>query len=217
MAIDLEISIKLPEDPSHWRVEPHGLLDAVLSVLELLQVIVGQVLSSGQNTVYLFPHLLLVLRMLCQAVECPAHATGGGVVTLKHERVHLVPDLQVAQAHPVLVHGRQQDVQEVQPPRLGHLLQEGTGVCYFATAVQFQGLLPLLNDLLCMVVHQLAELLHPPPVRREPVDPVNSVKWIQESIGASENEAIHSLDIQRFSTHSLAVTLVAEGTLQDDV
>ena len=32
--------------------------------------------------------------MLCQAVECPAHATGGGVVALKRERLHL---FQVAQ------------------------------------------------------------------------------------------------------------------------
>ena len=61
----------------------------------------SQVLSSGQNTAHLLPHLLLVLGMLCQVVECPALATGGGVVTLKRERVHLFPDLQVAQIHPV--------------------------------------------------------------------------------------------------------------------
>lgn len=46
----------------------------------------------------LLPTPVLVVRVAGQVVQTPGDGAGRGVVTLKHEGVHLVPDLRVRQS-----------------------------------------------------------------------------------------------------------------------
>ena len=110
MPLNFEVVVQLSEDYVDWWVQPHSFLDAALGVAELLQVFVGQTLSSGKNRRYFFSHFILDEGVGCQEVQSPANGAGGGVVTLKHEGVHLISDLEVTKSHSILVHCSQEDI-----------------------------------------------------------------------------------------------------------
>lgn len=103
-----------------------------------------------QEALDLLPTSLLMLRVGGQSIEDPGDATGCGVMTLEHERVHFGTEVGVRQAVPLLhlrrqgesaalplplcfwakpqayapnTHsGKEEDVQEIQVPLLPHVL-----------------------------------------------------------------------------------------------
>ena len=76
--------ISKPKNRINRRIKFCGLLDAPGGVVELLEVLIFQPLHSLQDAPYFLPDLVLVLGLLGQVVQGPGHATGSGVMTLKH-------------------------------------------------------------------------------------------------------------------------------------
>lgn len=78
----------------HRRVESQWLLNAVLEILELLEVVrSARPIGASENGVDLLNDFLLAFRMMGKRPKRPPHAARGRIVAFEHERVDFLANI----------------------------------------------------------------------------------------------------------------------------